>query len=123
MVALKEGVKMAWDLLHDSPTRGMIERVHGWTNGMVRSSAALEQAVSMSVHPSAHFTGTARMGLSPDAGAVAAFSPPGRGSHHRRDTGAAITGTERTAFGGDGEGERPVGATTRAWAAAARRIW
>ncbi len=76
MRSLKEGVKMAWDLLHDSPMQGMIERVHGWTNGMVRSDAALEQAVSMSVHPSAHFTGTARMGLSPEAGAV--VDPSGR---------------------------------------------
>lgn len=76
MTTLKEGVKMAWELLHDAPMQGLIDRVYGWTNGMVGSSSALEQAVSMSVHPSAHFTGTARMGLSPDAGAV--VDPSGR---------------------------------------------
>lgn len=76
VAALKEAVRTAWDLLHRPCLRERFERLLAWTPGMVRSETALDQAVRTFVRPSAHACGTARMGRSPEQGAV--VDPQGR---------------------------------------------
>jgi choline dehydrogenase len=76
VAALKEAVRTAWDLLHRPCLRERFERLLAWTPGMVRSETALDQAVRTFVRPSAHACGTARMGRSPERGAV--VDPQGR---------------------------------------------
>ncbi|HEV2146494.1 MAG TPA: FAD-dependent oxidoreductase [Longimicrobiaceae bacterium] len=73
---LKEGVRLAWELMQRPGLRSRFEQVLAWTDGMVRSDVALERAVSTFVRPSAHACGSARMGRSPEAGAV--VDPRGR---------------------------------------------
>jgi choline dehydrogenase len=73
---LKAAVRLAWDLLHQPVLRSRFSRLLAWTDGMVRSDAALEQAVRAFVRPAAHACGTARMGASPERGAV--VDPRGR---------------------------------------------
>lgn len=73
---LKEGIAIAWQCLQHPQLRPYIERIHLWTDGMVRSGAALDQVLPTFVRPSWHAVGTAKMGLSPDAGAV--VDPRGR---------------------------------------------
>jgi choline dehydrogenase len=73
---LKDGVRLAWRLLQRPPLRGLFDRFLAWTDGMMRSDVALERAITTFVRPSAHVCGTARMGRSPDAGAV--VDPSGR---------------------------------------------
>jgi choline dehydrogenase len=73
---LRDAVKLGWDLLQRPALRDKFSRLLAWTDAMVRSPAALEQAVRSFVRPSAHGCGTARMGRSADAGAV--VDPAGR---------------------------------------------
>jgi len=73
---LKEGVRLGWQLMQDSRLLSKVERILAWTPGMINSDVALEQAISAFVRPSAHAAGSARMGLSPDTGAV--VDPRGR---------------------------------------------
>ena len=67
---LKEGVRLAWQLLHHSGLRSRFDQILAWTDGMIQSDVALERAVMTFVRPSAHACGSARMGRSPDGGAV-----------------------------------------------------
>jgi choline dehydrogenase len=67
---LKEGIRLAWQLLARSSLRSSFEHMFAWTDGMIRSDVALERAVSTFVRPSAHLCGSAKMGNSPDSGAV-----------------------------------------------------
>ena len=67
---LKEGVRLAWDLLHQEQLRPLFERVFGWSTAMMHSDVALERAITAYVRPSAHLAGTAKMGRSPDVDAV-----------------------------------------------------
>jgi choline dehydrogenase len=67
---LKEGVRLAWELAHHSGFRDKLERINAWTDGMVKSDAALDHAVRTFVRPSAHAVGSAKMGKSPESGAV-----------------------------------------------------
>jgi choline dehydrogenase len=73
---LKDGVRLAWRLLQRPALRGLFDQFLAWTDGMIQSDVALERAVTTFVRPSAHVCGTARMGPSPDAGAV--VDPRGR---------------------------------------------
>lgn len=67
---LREGVRLAWRMLHRPSMRRRFERLLAWTDGMVASDIALERAIATFVRPSAHACGSARMGRSPDDGAV-----------------------------------------------------
>ena len=67
---LKEGVRLAWDLMHQAPLRQLFDQPFGWSSAMVRSDLALERAIEAYVRPNAHLAGTAKMGRSPERGAV-----------------------------------------------------
>ncbi len=67
---LMEGIRLAWRLLQHAGLRSRFEQILAWTDGMVASDVALERAVMTFVRPAAHFCGSARMGPSPDRGAV-----------------------------------------------------
>lgn len=73
---LKHGVRLAWELMQQPSIRSHFERVLAWTEGMIRSEVALEQAIKSFVRPAAHLSSSARMGKSPDRGAV--VDPQGR---------------------------------------------
>jgi choline dehydrogenase len=70
IVPLKEGVRMAWQLLQHEKLGSRFEQILAWSDGMVRSELALERAITTFVRPSAHICGSARMGRPGDAGAV-----------------------------------------------------
>jgi choline dehydrogenase len=67
---LKEGVRLSWKLLQHPSLHSKFDRFLAWTDGMIRSDVALEQAVRAFVRPAAHLGCSARMGRSPDGGAV-----------------------------------------------------
>ncbi len=73
---LAEGIRLAWRLLQHPELRSRFERLLAWTDGMIPSETALAHAIKAFVRPAAHLCGSARMGLSPDAGAV--VDPQGR---------------------------------------------
>ena len=73
---LREGVRIAWDLLQQPALGSKFSTLLAWSEGMVRSHRALDQAVRSFVRPAAHVCGTARMGRSPAEGAV--VDPQGR---------------------------------------------
>lgn len=73
---LRDGIQLGWDLLQRPVLRSKFSRLLAWTDGMLRSPTAREQAVRSFVRPSAHACGTAHMGRSPDGGAV--VDPTGR---------------------------------------------
>lgn len=75
-VRLKEGVRLAWQVVQHPIFGQHLEHIHAWTEGMIKSETALDHAIEMFVRPSAHACGSARMGLSPEAGAV--VDPQGR---------------------------------------------
>lgn len=70
LVPLKEGVRVAWDLFRSPPLEGLFEKVFGWSDSLVKSDAALEQAIRAYSRPAAHLGGTARMGRASDPLAV-----------------------------------------------------
>lgn len=67
---MREGVRRAWEIIGHSEMRSYVERIVGWTEGVVRSEAALDQAIAGWVRPGWHPVGTARMGLENDEYAV-----------------------------------------------------
>ena len=73
---LKEGTRLAWDLLQQEQLRSLFDQLLGWSGPMMHSDIALERAITTYVRPNAHLAGTARMGRSPDADAV--VDPHGR---------------------------------------------
>ncbi|CAN7255944.1 GMC family oxidoreductase N-terminal domain-containing protein [Pseudoduganella sp. LjRoot289] len=73
---LMEGVRLAWKLLQHEGLGARFARIFAWTDGMIQSDLALERAVRTFVRPSAHACGSAKMGMSPDKGAV--VDPYGR---------------------------------------------
>lgn len=70
LAPLREGVRLAWQLLQHPDLRRHAGQVLAWTAPMIASDVALTQAISTFVRPSAHACSSARMGRSPDAGAV-----------------------------------------------------
>ena len=70
LAPLREGVRLAWDLLQRPALRGLFDEVFAWNEALLRSPRALDQALRSFVRPAAHLCGTARMGRSPEAGAV-----------------------------------------------------
>jgi len=74
--ALKEGMRLAWRLLQHPQMHGSIERIHVWSEGMIKSDIAAQQAIATAARPSWHAVGTAKMGKSPTEGAV--VDPSGR---------------------------------------------
>jgi len=70
LAPLKEGVRLAWRLLQHPALQSRFDQILAWTSGLVSSDVALERAVTTFVRPSAHVCCTARMGQSPDNGAV-----------------------------------------------------
>lgn len=73
---IAEGIGIAWECLRHPELRAHIEHVYLWTDGMIGSEVAVERVVMASARPSWHAVGTARMGRSPDDGAV--VDPQGR---------------------------------------------
>lgn len=69
-LVLRQGVTTAWAILQNPRLAKRTERIHVWSEGMVRSEAAALQAISAATRPSWHAVGTARMGRSPENGAV-----------------------------------------------------
>ena len=67
---LMEGVRKAWQLLQRRELAELFSQHFMWTDAMVQSDALLARALRACVRPSAHLTGSARMGLHPDDGAV-----------------------------------------------------
>jgi len=73
---LRNGVRLAWELLQQPQLQSLFERMLGWTDGMFSSDVVLDRAITAYVRPNAHLCGSAKMGRSPDAGAV--VSPQGQ---------------------------------------------
>jgi len=73
---LKEGIRLAWRLMQHPDLQGGIERIHVWNEGMIKSEIAAQHAITTATRPSWHAVGTARMGRSPENGAV--VDPRGR---------------------------------------------
>ena len=67
---LKEGVRMAWQMIQSKFLKPNFEQLLAWSDGMIASDVALEQAIMSFVRPSAHACGSAKMGRSPEKGAV-----------------------------------------------------
>ena len=67
---LKDGLRLAWDMMQSPALKPHFQRLLAWTPGMINSDVALQQAVSTFVRPSAHVCASARMGNNPDAGHV-----------------------------------------------------
>lgn len=67
---LREGLRLAWDMIQSPALKAHFERLLAWTPGMINSDIALQQAISTFVRPSAHVCASARMGNNPDAGHV-----------------------------------------------------
>lgn len=67
---LKDGLRLAWDMMQGPALKPHFERLLAWTPGMINSDVALQQAISTFVRPSAHVCASARMGNNPDAGHV-----------------------------------------------------
>jgi len=74
---LMEGIRLAWRLLQHRELRERFERIFVWDNeAIINSDAALERAILTFVRPGAHVGGSAKMGKTPEAGAV--VNPQGR---------------------------------------------
>ncbi len=73
---LKAGVRLAWQLMQDSALRSHFDQFLAWTDGMIKSDVALEQAITTFVRPAAHLCSSAKMGRSASQGAV--VDPCGR---------------------------------------------
>lgn len=67
---LKDGLRLAWDMMQSPALKPHFQRLLAWTPGMINSDVALQQAVNTFVRPSAHVCASARMGNNPDAGHV-----------------------------------------------------
>jgi choline dehydrogenase len=67
---LKEGVRLAWELVHHPHLFPQFEQILAWTDGMINSDVALQKAITTFVRPSAHVGGSAKMGRADDAKAV-----------------------------------------------------
>lgn len=67
---IKDGLRLAWDMIQSPALKSHFQRLLAWTPGMISSDVALQQAVSTFVRPSAHVCASARMGNNPDAGHV-----------------------------------------------------
>lgn len=67
---LKDGIRVAWNLIQAEQVRARIDRVFAWNESMIRHDAALDRALSTFVRPGWHVVGTARMGRADDPGAV-----------------------------------------------------
>lgn len=67
---LKAGVRLAWKLMQHPALRSQFESILAWTDGMINSEVAFEHAVQTFVRPAAHLVGTAKMGRTPEKGAV-----------------------------------------------------
>lgn len=78
---LMSGLRQGWALLHEHGLKHYFKTILAWTDGLMNSPKALEQAVRTFVRPAAHAVGTARMGLTADQAVV---DPSGRvfGSHN-----------------------------------------
>ncbi|GIQ69565.1 GMC family oxidoreductase [Xylanibacillus composti] len=74
--ALRAAVRQAWTLLQQPCMQAGTERILAWTEGLVQSDAALDQAIASFVRPGWHAVGTAKMGPVSDADAV--VDPNGR---------------------------------------------
>lgn len=70
MDPLKEGMRAAWDVLHQAALRPLFKEVVGWNRQILDSDGVLERALVAYVRPSAHLGGSAAMGRSPEQGAV-----------------------------------------------------
>ncbi|CAN7362626.1 GMC family oxidoreductase [Pseudoduganella sp. LjRoot289] len=70
MAPLRNGVRLAWELLQRPQLQCLFERMLGWSGGMFSSDTVLERAIMAYVRPNAHLCGSARMGGSPQGGAV-----------------------------------------------------
>ncbi|HKP56774.1 MAG TPA: GMC family oxidoreductase N-terminal domain-containing protein [Polyangiales bacterium] len=66
-----EGIRFCWQAVHESPLADRIERIPYWKDSIFKASdEALADAMAHSVGTAYHPTGTARMGVAEDEGAV-----------------------------------------------------
>jgi choline dehydrogenase len=68
--ALAAGVRLGWQLLQGAPLRHCFQESLAWNDALLRSPAALHQAVRAFVRPAAHLCGSTPMGPDADAGDV-----------------------------------------------------
>jgi choline dehydrogenase len=67
---LCDGVRLAWKMFKHPELTCKFDRLLAWTDSLVDSDAGLAQAVKAFVRPAAHLGCSARMGKSPEDGAV-----------------------------------------------------
>lgn len=67
---LIEGVRLGWQLLQQPSLKTLFRHTLAWTEAMIESDTALASAIRLFVRPAAHLGGSARMGRSPEQGAV-----------------------------------------------------
>ncbi len=70
MRRMKEGVRIAWDMVQSPGIRQNLRQIFAWNSAMFTSDSILEKAISTFVRPAWHVTGTARMGRAADPAAV-----------------------------------------------------
>ena len=73
---LMQGIRLAWRLQQQAGPGGLFGQLAGWSQAMVDNDQILRRAIDAYVRPAAHLCGSARMGPSPEAGAV--VDPQGR---------------------------------------------
>ena len=67
---IKEGVRLAWQLLQTPVLREHYSRILTWSADLIERESSLNNAISTFVRPSWHPVGTARMGIEGDPQAV-----------------------------------------------------
>lgn len=70
LTPLIEGVRLGWQLLQQPALKMGFRHILAWTAPLIESDAALAGAIRQFVRPAAHLGGSARMGRSPEQGAV-----------------------------------------------------
>ncbi len=70
MRRMKEGVRIAWDMIQAPGIKGKLKRIFAWNAAMFASNGTLESAISTFVRPAWHAVGTAKMGRICDPAAV-----------------------------------------------------
>lgn len=70
MARMKHGLRVAWQIVGQSPLSGQIERLLMWNQAAMDSDQRLESLAYTTVRGSLHPVGTLRMGADSDAGAA-----------------------------------------------------
>ena len=70
MRRMKEGVRIAWEMIQSPGIKKNLKRIFAWNAAMFSSDRTLDSAISTFVRPAWHVTGTAKMGRVSDPAAV-----------------------------------------------------